>query len=38
LQQALLMLGLFLLLAVVCYWLAARSISAEITVIEGEAK
>lgn len=38
LQQALLMLGLFLLLAIVCYWLAARSISAEITVIEGEAK
>lgn len=38
LQQALLMLALFLLLAIVCYWLAARSISAEITVIEGEAK
>ena len=38
LQQALLMLGLFLLLAIICYWLAARSISAEIAVIEGEAK
>ncbi len=38
LQQALLMLGLFLLLAIVCYWLAARSIAGEITVIEGEAK
>lgn len=38
LQQALLMLGLFLLLAIICYWLAARSISGEITVIEGEAK
>ena len=34
LQQALLLLGLFLLLAIFCYWLAARSIAGEIAVIE----
>ncbi|KPF84097.1 MFS transporter [Novosphingobium sp. AAP93] len=34
LQQALLLLGLFLLLAIACYWLAARSIAEEIARIE----
>lgn len=34
LQQALLLLGLFLLLAILCYWLAARSIAGEIAAIE----
>jgi len=35
LQQALLLLGLFLLLAIACYWIAARSIAGEIEAIEG---
>jgi predicted MFS family arabinose efflux permease len=35
LQQALLLLGLFLLLAIACYWAAARSIAGEIAAIEG---
>jgi predicted MFS family arabinose efflux permease len=35
LQQALLLLGLFLLLAIACYWIAARSIAGEIAAIEG---
>jgi len=34
LQQALLLLGLFLLLAIACYMLAARSIAGEIAAIE----
>ncbi|MDT0576276.1 MFS transporter [Croceicoccus sp. F390] len=34
LQQALLLLGLFLQLAIGCYWLAARSIGGEITEME----
>ncbi len=34
LQQALLLLGLFLLLAIACYWIAARSIAGEIAAIE----
>ena len=34
LQQALLLLGLFLLLAMACYWIAARSIAREIAAIE----
>jgi predicted MFS family arabinose efflux permease len=34
LQQALLLLGLFLLLAIISYWIAARSIAAEITALE----
>ena len=38
LQQALLLLGFFLLLAIFCYWLAARSIAGEIAVIEGDAR
>jgi predicted MFS family arabinose efflux permease len=35
LQQALLLLGLFLLAAIACYWVAARSIAGEIAAIEG---
>lgn len=35
LQQAMLLLGLFLLLAIASYWVAARSISAEINLQEG---
>jgi predicted MFS family arabinose efflux permease len=35
LQQALLLLGLFLILAIACYALAARAIAAEIATIEG---
>ncbi|MCB2045091.1 MAG: MFS transporter [Novosphingobium sp.] len=35
LQQALLLLGLFLLLAIACYWLAGRFIAAEIAAVEG---
>ena len=35
LQQALLLLGLFLLLAIACYWVAARAIAGEIAAIEG---
>jgi len=35
LQQALMLLGLFLLLAIVSYWVAARSIAGEIAAIEG---
>ncbi len=35
LQQALLLLGLFLLAAIACYWIAARSIAGEIAAIEG---
>jgi hypothetical protein len=34
LQQALLLLGLFLLLAIISYWIAARSIAGEISVLE----
>lgn len=34
LQQALMLLGLFLLLAIGCYWVAARSIAGEIAAIE----
>jgi predicted MFS family arabinose efflux permease len=34
LQQALLLLGLFLLIAIYCYWLAARSIAEEIAALE----
>ncbi|MEJ6011045.1 MFS transporter [Novosphingobium aquae] len=34
LQQALLLLGLFLLLAIACYWMAAKSIAGEIAAIE----
>jgi hypothetical protein len=34
LQQALLLLGLFLLLAIISYWIAARSIAGEITALE----
>jgi MFS family permease len=34
LQQALLLLGLFLLLAIACYWVAARHIAGEIAAIE----
>ncbi|WP_422342794.1 spinster family MFS transporter [Parasphingorhabdus sp.] len=34
LQQALLLLGLFLVLAIFCYWLASRSIAGEIAAIE----
>ncbi len=36
LQQALLLLGLFLLLAIVCYWIAAQSIESEIAAIEDQ--
>ena len=35
LQQALLLLGLFLLLAIASFWVAARSIAGEIAAIEG---
>jgi hypothetical protein len=35
LQQALLLLGLFLLLAIACYWIAAKAIAGEIAAIEG---
>ena len=38
LQQALLLLGLFLLVAIYCYWFAARSIAGEIAVIEETAE
>lgn len=38
LQQALLLLGLFLLLAILCYWLASRSIADEIAVMENDTK
>tara|TARA_R110000824_G_scaffold323333_1_gene510265 strand:- start:12 stop:1337 length:1326 start_codon:yes stop_codon:yes gene_type:complete len=38
LQQALLLLGLFLLIAIYCYWLAARSIAGEIAAIEETAE
>lgn len=34
LQQAMLLLGLFLLLGIISYWLAARSITVEIAVLE----
>ena len=34
LQQALMLLGLFLLLAIGCYWIAARSIAGEIAALE----
>jgi hypothetical protein len=34
LQQALLLLGLFLVLAIGCYWIAARSIADEIAALE----
>lgn len=36
LQQALLLLGLFLLLAIACYWIAAKSIAGEIAAIESQ--
>lgn len=36
LQQALLLLGLFLLLAIACYWIAAQSIESEIAAIEDQ--
>ncbi len=36
LQQALLLLGLFLLLAIASFWVAARSIAGEIAAIEGQ--
>ena len=35
LQQALLLLGLFLILAILCYWRASRVIGTEIAAIEG---
>lgn len=38
LQQALLLLGLFLLLAIASYWVAARSIASEIKALEGAAE
>ena len=36
LQQALMLLGLFLLLAIASYWVAARSIAVEIAAVEGK--
>jgi hypothetical protein len=36
LQQALLLLGLFLLLAIASYWIAARSIADEISALEDD--
>jgi hypothetical protein len=36
LQQALLWLGLFLLLAIASYWVAARSIAGEISALEDD--
>jgi hypothetical protein len=38
LQQALLLLGLFLLLAIASYWVAGRSIAGEIAALEGAAE